>query len=62
MMGRYEEALSAVDTAIEISPDNSLAYCTKGETLPMLGRSEEASSAVERALELASSPSFAYSA
>jgi superkiller protein 3 len=51
-LGRYEEALQAIDKALELNPDNSYAWNNKGIALRNLGRHEEALQAYDKALEL----------
>lgn len=47
-----EDAISAVDRAIEIYPENSAAWAARGDALKSLGRSSEANAAFARAKEL----------
>ena len=55
--GRHEEALFAVEKALQINPDDALAWNNKGGTLFQLGRTEEALSCFEKAITL--SPGYA---
>ncbi len=38
LLGRYEEALRAIDTALDINPQNEVAWVNKGNALTRLGR------------------------
>jgi len=38
LLGRYEEALRAIDTALDINPRNEVAWVNKGNALTKLGR------------------------
>ncbi|HYT00158.1 MAG TPA: tetratricopeptide repeat protein [Thermoplasmata archaeon] len=38
LMGRYEEALRAIDTALDINPRNEVAWVNKGNALTKMGR------------------------
>jgi DNA-binding response OmpR family regulator len=49
---RPEEALKAVHNALELNPDDSDAWDSKGIALGLLGRFEEALKAIDKALEL----------
>ena len=51
-LGRYEEALQAIDKALELKPDYSYAWNNKGIALRNLGRHEEALQAYDKALKL----------
>ncbi|MEW6618965.1 MAG: tetratricopeptide repeat protein [bacterium] len=51
-LGRYEEALTAYEKAIELEPDDAWAWRGKGYALGELGRYEEALVATEKAIEL----------
>ena len=51
-LGRYEEALQAIDKALELNPDYSDAWYNKGVALRKLGRYEEALQAIDKALKL----------
>jgi len=51
-LGRYEEAISALDRAIQLDPDLARAHRARGATLLGLGRYEEALAAFDRAIEL----------
>ena len=50
--GRYDEALSAFDRAVEINPQYAMAWNNRGTTLASLGRYDEAILAYDRAIEL----------
>ncbi len=50
----YDEALVAFDKAIEVAPDDVLAWNGKGEVLQTLGRVEEAIAVFEKALDIQS--------
>ena len=50
MLGRYEDALAALDEALGLSPDDAWAWANRGETLRMLGRYEEALAALDKAV------------
>ena len=50
--GSYEEALRAIDKALELNPDVSTAWYNKGVALDNLGRYEEALQAFDKALAL----------
>ncbi len=54
--GSYEKALALYRRALEISPDNSLAYTDIGWSLLGMGKTQEAIKAFEQALELNPSP------
>ena len=51
-LGRYEEALTAYDKAIEIDPQNATVWSNKGDVLHLFGRHEEALIAYDKALEI----------
>jgi tetratricopeptide (TPR) repeat protein len=38
LLGRYEEAIRAIDTALDINPRNEIAWVNKGNALTRLGR------------------------
>lgn len=38
LLGRYEEALRAIDTALDINPHNEVAWVNKGNALTKMGR------------------------
>ena len=50
--GRYEEAIEAIDMAIEIDPNNAAAWRNKGTALGRQGKDVMALRAITRALEL----------
>ena len=50
--GRYEEAVSSYDRALEINPDYYQAWVNRGIVLNALGRSEEAVASYDRALQI----------
>src|SRR6266568_5184330 len=52
LLGRYEEALRAIDMALDINPRNEVAWVNKGFVLTKLGRFDEAASCADRALHL----------
>lgn len=61
--GRYDEAVSLYDQAINLDPDNWdnwMAYSNKGEALFKLGRYEEAIIAYNKAIELTPENPIAY--
>jgi tetratricopeptide (TPR) repeat protein len=49
---RYDEALEALDRAIQLDPDLADAWYNRGEALKAQGRDEEADVAYARAKEL----------
>ncbi|MEM9008266.1 MAG: tetratricopeptide repeat protein, partial [Cyanobacteria bacterium P01_F01_bin.86] len=51
-LGRYEEAISSYDQALEIKPDKHEAWNNRGISLDDLGRYEEAISSYDQALEI----------
>ncbi|NQE52135.1 Photosystem I assembly protein Ycf3, partial [ANME-1 cluster archaeon GoMg3.2] len=51
-LGRYEEALKAIDKAIVLKPDYAEAWNNRGVALDDLGRYEEALKAFDKAIEL----------
>ena len=60
--GRYEEALSAYDHALQLDPDYSQVYCDRGDALLELKRYEEALASYERAIQLNTNNSDYHSA
>jgi tetratricopeptide (TPR) repeat protein len=50
--GKYELALTAIEKAIELNPDNSNMWSNKGLVLSNLNRHDEALKAVENSIEL----------
>src|SRR5207302_59435 len=52
LLGRYEEALRAIDTALDINPQNEVAWVNKGIVLTKMGRFDEAASCADEALRL----------
>jgi tetratricopeptide (TPR) repeat protein len=61
LLGRYEEALIALDQALQLNPEQAFALGTRGTVLAELGRNEEALEALDRALELDPAYAFALS-
>ena len=57
VLGRYEQALQALDQALALEPNYPEALASKGETLRALGRHKEALEALDQALALR--PDFA---
>ncbi|MEB3340484.1 tetratricopeptide repeat protein [Okeania sp.] len=51
-IGKYLEAISAYDKALEFKPENDQAWYNKGIALKNLGRHEQAISAYDKALEI----------
>jgi tetratricopeptide (TPR) repeat protein len=51
-LGRYEEVLEALDKAIELNPNDALAWTNRGKVLRNLGRYNEALEALDKAIEL----------
>lgn len=51
-LGRYEEALEIVDSALEVKPDSPTEWSNRGFVLSALGRNEKALEAFEKALSL----------
>lgn len=49
---KYEEAIVALEKAIELDPDYADAYIGKGTTLHQLGKYEEALEAYDKVIEL----------
>jgi tetratricopeptide (TPR) repeat protein len=49
-LGRYSEALSCYDKAINIDPDDAMSWYNKGNTLKHLGRLDEAISCYDKAI------------
>jgi Flp pilus assembly protein TadD len=49
---RHEEALAAFDRAIQLDPQNAVAYNNKGYVLQLLGRTVEAEEAFRKAQAL----------
>jgi len=52
-LGKYQEALEIVDSALEISPESAIEWSNKGFVLSALERNEEALEAFEKALSYA---------
>jgi len=50
--GKYVEAISAFDKAIEIDPQYAAAWCYKGFALDELGKHDEATKAYDKAIEI----------
>ena len=59
-LGRYKEAISSYDKALEINPDNNLPWYNRGVALSNLGRHEEAIASYERALKINSDDDSAW--
>jgi superkiller protein 3 len=55
--GRYEEALPSTVRAVELQPDNPIAYQRLGATYHILGRLDEALAQYRRAMTFGGSPS-----
>jgi tetratricopeptide (TPR) repeat protein len=51
-IGRYEEAISSYDKALEIKPDNDEVWNNRGFALGILDRYEEAIASYDKALEI----------
>jgi Flp pilus assembly protein TadD len=51
-LGRPDEAVEAVNKAIEIKPDNYASWSNKGVVLKKFGRKKEAEEAFEKAEEI----------
>jgi tetratricopeptide (TPR) repeat protein len=51
-LGRYQEAISCYNKAIEIDPRHAMAWNNKGVSLDFLGRYQEAISCYDKALEI----------
>lgn len=51
-LGRYQEALDIIDSALKIKPDSPTEWSNRGFVLSALGRNEEALEAFEKALSL----------
>lgn len=51
-LGRYEQALTAIDQSIELDPTSAPIYNLKGMALTALGRQQEALSALDQAIRL----------
>jgi hypothetical protein len=56
LLGRYEEALRAIDTALDINPRSEVAWLNKGNALTKLGRVDEALRCFNAAIKV--SPSY----
>ena len=50
--GEYEEALKSYDKAIELNPDDALAWSNKGAALDNLGKHEEAIKSYDKAIKI----------
>ena len=59
-LGRYEEALAALDRCIELEPDYGDAHLNRGNVLHNLRRYEEALVSHDRALEYGPNKSYAH--
>src|SRR5208283_252017 len=51
-LGKFDEAITAYDKAIEVDPQNSGAWYNKGRTLNKLNMSDEAIKAYDKVIEL----------
>lgn len=51
-LGRFEEALSCFDKALEIDPQSASTWANRGNTLNSLGRYEDAAHSIDKAIEL----------
>jgi Flp pilus assembly protein TadD len=51
-LGRYEEAVNAIEKAVEIDPNYGGGWYDKGTYLKLLGRTTEANAAFAKAKEL----------
>ena len=51
-LGRYEEAITSYDKALELKPDLHQAWTNRGVALGNLGRYEEAIASYDKALEI----------
>jgi tetratricopeptide (TPR) repeat protein len=60
-LGRHAEALTACDRAVELEPDNAIAWSNEGAALSDLGRPAEALAAYDRAIELEPNNAVAWS-
>lgn len=60
-LGKFEEALSAINKSIELNNNNEEAWRMKGAVLANLGRSQEALEAVDMAIKINPQSSFAWS-
>ena len=60
-LGRHEEALAALDRAVELLPDNGGTHSNRGKVLNALGRHAEALGALDRAVALAPDNGVAHS-
>ena len=52
-LGNHDEAVAAIQTSVEMQPDDQLLWANLGDVLTNAGRTEEAQAAYERAHELA---------
>ncbi len=52
LLGRYEEALKAIDTALDINPRNEVAWVNKGNALTRMGRLMDALRCFNAALKV----------
>ena len=59
-LGRNEEALMALEKAIELDPKNATIWASKAYTLAVLFRNEEALMAAEKAIELDPKNTYAW--
>ena len=59
-LGRHEEAIADYDEAIELNPENALAYNNRGNAKANLGRHEEAIADYDRAIGINPEYALAY--
>lgn len=52
LLGRYEEALQAIDTALDLNPNNEVAWVNKGNALTRMGRLADALRCFNAALKV----------
>ena len=51
-LNKYDEAIKAYDKAIEINPQNSMAWYNKGNVFTNLNKYDEAIKAYDKAIEI----------
>ena len=59
-LGRITEALTAYDQALELDPENAMAWNHKGHALNRLGRYQEALAAFDRAVKFDANSAYAW--